>query len=673
MRSSNKFAKEYCFLFFIAIITLVAFIFRVLCCFWGKPLQLHPDEKATVKWAIDMLQRHSWEAHIYDRPDHFEIKCDAILFTIVSWIKYHKPAYEAFEEHKMAFYMLARFYTTLFGTVLIPLSSMYVGCLVKAIDDKYKKLIQLITAVLIAFSSIFVQHSAYATPDIVLTFWVLLFSYGMMRYCEDGNKRYLFMCIIIIGIGVTIKYPAAILCIPLAIMVIYRAYFIDNRLFDIVKYGFISIGIIFLTIFVLAPNLITDINAVYVNFVEEARPNHLGADGLGFSGNLKYYLQCILSTIGSITILPFAFGLIYIFTHKSRKWLSLLVGLIYWICISVLSLHWLRWGIPIYQFYIIIVAIGIIEIMMVVERFIGKHRIVAYIGRSVAGIFTIMILLNVILSGMSIVKFSLLPDTRLVAQKFLDENGITTENTLYEGYTPFAPSSAKKQVNAFIATEEGVKVGIQNATKKYFLMSNSFKGRYLAEPDRYSEQCAIYNGLEETYEIIYREGADGNYELSENILDNIINSWKYLTGKQTATGNIITVYDMNPKYLTVQTNDGQYLSAISEENGAGILLSDEAYQWVKYDDRNEMYTLLSGQSGLALDVIDGNFSSEGKLQLWSASGDVQQQWYIVKEDNFYYFIGANNMALTYEGNSVMLSEYTKNKNQKWYIREDNKK
>lgn len=622
MKKNNEFIRKYWIVFAIVMVTFVVFVFRVLCCFWGKPLQLHSDEKATVDWAIDMLQRHSWEAHIYDRPDHFEIKCDAILFTIVSWIRYHKPAYEAFEDHKMAFYMLARFYTALFGTALIPLSSIYVCNLVKGIADKYKKLIQLITAVLIAFSTIFVQHSAYATPDIVLTFFVMLFAYGMMRYCEDGNKRYLFMCIIIIGIGVTIKYPAAILCIPLAVMIIYRACFIENRPFDIIRYGFISIGVIFLTIFVLAPNLITDINSVYVNFVEEARPNHLGADGLGFSGNLKFYLKSIAFNIGTVTIVPFAAGLIFIFTHRGRKLFSLLVGLIYWICMSVLSLHWLRWGIPMYLFYIIIVAMGIAAMMMATDRFIGRYNVVsAYVGKSVVGIFISLIMVNVVLSGLSIVKYSLLPTMRSESQKFLDENGITLDNTLYEGSTPFAPASGQRQVQAFIATEEGVKVGIQNATKEYFLMSDNFKNRYLAEPDRYPEQCAIYNGLEEAYEIIYREDADGNYKVDKNILKNIVNSCRYLTGNQTTTGDTITVYDMNPKYLAVQTKEGQYLSAFSEEDGAEIQLSDEAYFWVNYENQNKMYTLLSGQSGLALDVTDGIFSSE-------YTKNENQKWYI---------------------------------------------
>ena len=81
------------------VLTIAALIMRILGCFWGLPLQLHPDEPATVDYAIEMLSRHSWMAQSFDRPDHFEIKCDAILFTLFSWLRYHQSAYTAFQSH----------------------------------------------------------------------------------------------------------------------------------------------------------------------------------------------------------------------------------------------------------------------------------------------------------------------------------------------------------------------------------------------------------------------------------------------------------------------------------------------------------------------------------------------------------------------------------------------
>lgn len=207
----------------IVLITVVGFYARLKCCYWGKPFQLHPDEPVVVDSAIDMLERHSWIANSYNRPDQIEIKCDAILFELVSRVLYHKPTYEIFQVNQMPFYLIARFLTAIFGTLLIPLSALFVGEIARGQKLKYGNLIQLFTAILIAFLSVFVTQSAYATPDIVLTFFVVFFSLNMLYYVEYGRLINCICCALTIGISITIKYPGAILCVPFALMVVYRS------------------------------------------------------------------------------------------------------------------------------------------------------------------------------------------------------------------------------------------------------------------------------------------------------------------------------------------------------------------------------------------------------------------------------------------------------------------
>lgn len=670
MKTEKKsFIRKYWFVMAAVLITITGFVLRVICCFWGKPLQLHPDEGATVDYVIEMLKRHSWEAQTFDRPDHFEIKCDAIIFTVVSWIKYHKPAYEAFEEHKMAFYMLARFYTTLFGTALIPLVGVFSRKLTGFLKEQYKNFVGLLAMVMVAFSTIFVQHSAYATPDIVLTFFIVLFAAGFLAYVDSGSKKALFLNMVIIGIGVTIKYPAAILCIPLAIMVIYRACAVDKKPSDIPKYALISMGLILFTVFVLAPNLITDITAVYKNFIEEARPTHLGADGFGFAGNLKYYFSTIMSNLGTVTMIPFILGLVTVVFHRSKEWMSLLVGLIYCVCMSALSLHWLRWGIPMYPFYIIVMAAGIGGTLQFFEERLVSHEKMKLAGVTVVAAFSILLMTNVVASGLSITKYSSLPDMRYVAMEYCTEKGITTENSLYEGYTPLAPSLVKKQVASFSMTDEGVKVNVDHGTKQYFVMSDSFKNRYFAEPDRYPDQCAIYGGLDSAYEMIYKESGNGNYGVHNSILKNLIHSIKYLAGNQTTTGDTITVYDLHPTRLTIQNESGRYLSSPSEEQGTGLQLSHDPYSWTLYEDQYNVYTFLSSASGMAIDVAEGNFAKDTIVGLGDPTGEIAQQWsMVVSEDgDACYIVCDHNMALTEINDSIYLEEYTQADNQRWKI------
>lgn len=667
MLAKENFFQKNGMYFLIGTITLVALIMRVKCCFWGSPMQLHTDESAIVDWTIEMLERHSWEAHFYDRPDHFEMKCNAVFFSIVSWVKYHKPAYEAFTEHKMTFYILARLYTTMFGTALVPLISVFAGKLVKTMEQKYRRIVQLCAAVLVAFPSIFVQHSALATPDIVLTFFVVLFACRMIDYLENGNRKYLYLCTIITGVGITIKYPAAILCLLLAGMVIYRACLVEKQPKNIIKYGFLCAGIVFFVIFVIAPNLITDISTVCTNIIEEARPTHLGSDGLGFVGNMIYYIKAITSKIGLITSLLFVSGLIYMFIHRSSRWLSLSVGLIYWICISSLSLHWLRWGFPIYPFYMVVTAVGAGGIFCAIDKYLKIKKVWYYVGKSAVKVCMGFIMLSTILSGFCMVKYCSLPDTRALALEYMEQNGITEKDSYYEGYTPFALSDPYSRVNGFTKTKDGVKVKIVHGAKQYFIMSDFFKKRYLEEPERYPDECAIYNSLGDSYKKIYEKRADGNYETSSVVLKNIVNSWKYLRGNQTSSGNTITIYDLNPTVLTLQNLSGNYLSAVNDEQGIYIQTSEEPYQWILYEDEGGSDTLLSSYSGLALDFDGADLHNGTKLELREATGETAQQWTIERDGKWSYLVNNENKALTYGEEGIYLSDYTKVDNQRWII------
>lgn len=179
------------------VLTIAALIMRILGCFWGLPLQLHPDEPATVDYAIEMLSRHSWMAQSFDRPDHFEIKC-----------------------------------------------------------------------------------------DVILCFFVLLFTWMLFGYLESGKSRYIYFAAAVIGVCITIKYNGAILCLPLALAVIYRSVR-EKCGRDILRLGILSVLLVVGTVFVIAPNLFLDYKVVIANILREARPNHLGADGLSFSGNSK--------------------------------------------------------------------------------------------------------------------------------------------------------------------------------------------------------------------------------------------------------------------------------------------------------------------------------------------------------------------------------------------------
>ncbi|MBP5383866.1 MAG: glycosyltransferase family 39 protein [Lachnospiraceae bacterium] len=493
---------------------------------------------------MELLARHSYEVSTYNRPDHFEIKCDAVIFTFYSLLRYHTLPYKIASEHKMEFYVLARLLTTVFGTALIPLCVAYIGLLLNEQRKMLIRLSQLFTAFFVAFSAIFVQHSAYATPDIVLTFFVILFAYYQAKYLDDGNRKNLIRCAIITGIGITIKYPAALLCIAIAATVVIRAITTDKKPIMIIRYGLLSVFVVGLTIFVLAPNLFTNIYQVYVHIIKESGGSNLGAGGLGIAGNFIFYCTTLLDDLGLIVAPFFIIGLIYIIRLRGLRHLSLLTGLLFWICMSALSLHWVRWGIPFYPFYHIVAAIG----MSACIQWFASHK-ASKNTQFIAGILTksiiFLIMLNTVLCGLCITKFSTLPDLRYSTREDLEKNGIRIDNTLYEAYTPFAPTDGDNLISMMSVSQDNstLTISSKGEKKEYLMISGITKKRVLSDNVKHPNLISVYRWLDQHGRIVYQALSDGDYQTDMSICKNIINSIRYLVTKHQTTGGSVLVYE----------------------------------------------------------------------------------------------------------------------------------
>lgn len=415
------------------ILLTIGAIIRILSCYYGYPYLdlVHPDEHTIVDGAINMISNHSYIAYTYNRPDQFEVKCNVILFQIFSYIKYHMCAHHIINlEPKETFYFIARLYTAFFGVMTIILMYKFV--------EKIKPEAKIIAAALVTFFPIFVRHSAYATPDVVLAFFVLLVAYYGILYLENGSIKYLVLMCIATGIGITVKYPCAIMCIYIAIVICIQ-YFNRNQTkknySDIIRLGIFSIIIILITCFILSPNLFIKLSKTISALRFEARSTHPGMDGLGFLGNLKYYITTFLNCAGYEALICMLAGVFFFLKNKRKYVYYILPGLIFWVCISVLPRHMERWGTPIYIFFIALIAIGI-SYLFDLAKLSQKLWI-----KSTVAILALIVILNSTLSGILLAQYNFSKHTVAIAAQYAEDNGITKQNTLYDRYTIFRPLS----------------------------------------------------------------------------------------------------------------------------------------------------------------------------------------------------------------------------------------
>lgn len=522
--------------FWIATITIVGLGIRVIYCFWGFPYRLHPDEPAVVESAIDMLSRNSWEADAYNRPDQFEIKCCAILFYFLSRIYYNLPVTEAFTNHNIAFYIVARLFTTVSGATMIPITCG----LVREVFDNAPiniKRIQIISALFIAFSPTLVLHSSYSTPDIPLSMLVMAFSIFLIRYLKTGKSKWMLLCSIITGLAISTKYTGAIMCVFIAIMVIYRA-IVEHRLTNIVRYASVCIMIVLLTVFVVAPNLFTNIGKTVHTILLEARSEHLGADGIGFWGNMWFYLKIMLQNTGILGIIPCGVCIWKLLRCPRIEYLGLFVGGAWWICVSALSLHWIRWNVPAVSYYFVLVAAGIVFMW-------ESHK-------KITNMLMIFVLLNLCMLELGQTKNILCTDARLVAYDYCKENGIQKGECLSEGYSPFEMASPFTIWRNFEVHDNRLYLTNDDYSEcKYLIISSNYWNRYASEPQKYREALLVYNNLESSYKLIYHLEADNLYvgnDTNGNFsiwgLRNIIDSIRYLLRNVMATGSDIYIYEM---------------------------------------------------------------------------------------------------------------------------------
>ena len=659
----KKETKSRRILWILIFVTVLGGILRCIYCFRGYPYQLHPDEHTIVNNAIDMLSRHSWEAYVYNRPDQFEIKCNAFLFHIFSWLHYHVPAYEGFELNSGIFYVIARLYTTLFGTAMIPLMYLTVGKILKK-DSISKQNVQLFAAAMIAFSPLFIEHSAYATPDIVLTFFILLTAYISAEYLETGKRWTIYAIALITGICITIKYPAAIVCSYIAFIVIYKCIKDKKGFKEIFILGMSSILIILAAIFVIAPNLYTDFGNVVSTFITEARPNHIGQDGLGFFGNMRFYFKTILESMGILSGPLFLAGCGFLIKNRKASHFPLLISGIYWVCLSVLSLFWVRWGVPMFLTYIILVSIGLVWIWDLLQKQ-DKGRYLV----TIPAVLMALLITNNLVTGIKITKWSTVKDTRIVAMDYCEENGVTAENSIYEGYTPLAPDAGPgAQFIAFQMEEDGIKPQERYIAKKYLVISSSYKKRYLNEADHYPEIAAVYQEIDKQYPLIYSIDSE-DYKASPWEIPNILYGFQYIFAENGPTGLPIYVYDLEPDYYTIKSyEDQKYLSANGVEDGAKVMISEETYHWSIYEDEKGQ-SLISEAANRALDVTDGILEEDTNLQLWTVTGGEAQKWEIQEEDGFCFLVTKNQLAVTRNGEHISLQPFTGAEEQKWIIEE----
>ncbi len=472
-------------------ILLVAAALRLVGATFGFPHLLHPDEFAVVDAVVVMAERNSFEPPWSYRPDHVEMKVDYGVFALFAWLK-GTTIEAAFAEHQVQFYLLARLVTAAFGVATVLLAYL--------VGARWSRKAGLVAAALFAVFPPFVLHAHYATPDVPLTFAVMLLVLALSRYAVSTSWRSLLLACFAVALATGIKYPGAVGTLTIAAVVTVAAVR-DRQWRRFVLHGIGSVVATAAFLFAISPTLFLEFSEVRAQIRVQAEGDRLGHPDHGFFGNLFFYVTEFLGPAGVVLSLLAVAGLVMVVRHRRLDTLPWFAGVPVWVSLSTLPMTWERWALPMWVTPLLLAAVGLTGLL---DK-LGRPRL-RLISAAAVSLVAAHLVLGAVAADASLVA----RDTRLEARAWADDHGVTAEQSAYEGYTPFLMGAYQQFTDQVVDDGDGFTFLTQDdSPARYVVVSDFMYARTLADPENNVREVAIYRFVfENLHEIATFHGHD---------------------------------------------------------------------------------------------------------------------------------------------------------------------
>ena len=475
---------------------------------------LHPDEGDIIEPAVRVASLENLDPGVYNRPNHISIYLNALNFKFFSiarslFFKIRGDVDEIFMTDPEPYVYISRLLTVCLGTLMI-LSMFLLGREVGG--DR----VGLLASSFTAFFPSFVHHSHYATPDIPLAFFISMTALFTCKFMKSKKIKFLFLACLFCGIATAEKYPGILSASLIFFGIVFSLW---PKKVDIFKFGVIAFAAYILSLFIASPFLFINYKRVLHSLALESSPYHLGAAGLGWYGNLVYYLNTLSNNMGMLLWLFFLIGILLLFIkfrefRRVKHYLAVsLFGLVYWVLLSRVALHWERWAVPMYIIPIIVASVGFSTLSILLKK--NKLR-----GDSILIILFVILISSLFFRGLfQSINFNT-QDTRVVSRQWIDEILPVDAIVAADAYTPIKPgccgSVAEKSLEEF--KRDGV---------EFIIVSSAIYRRFYDERYRYYEEVKFYNQLFQEEKLV-RSFRARSIELGHNDLEAIFRGIKEL-------------------------------------------------------------------------------------------------------------------------------------------------
>lgn len=242
------------------------------------------------------------------------------------------------------------------------------------------------------------------------------------------------------------------------------------------------------------PYFLLDLGTVLKNVAHEARDEHLGADGLGFLGNLGWYATSALpATMPHAALALAAIEIVRAAWRRDLRVLLVVLAIAtFLLAISTASLHWQRWLIQILPLGALLAAGALLALVRAVA---SRLRLGA---APTAVLAVVAVLLLTSSPAATYVRVALAqgePSTRVAAREWMIANLPAGSRIASDFYAaPLHDSPLHTDVAFSLATDRTLE-DYRALGYDYLVVSDAIYGRFRREPRRYAKEVAFYAEL----------------------------------------------------------------------------------------------------------------------------------------------------------------------------------
>ncbi|MDZ7839836.1 MAG: glycosyltransferase family 39 protein [Gammaproteobacteria bacterium] len=414
----------------LAIIVLGWFIVCVPGLLYGLPQLLDADEEIFVHHAYKMLRPPYWDPGWYGAPASTLMDILAPLYAVVLLAG---KTFGGIDSVYLSFHQNMDVYVLL-GRGVTALALLGAACALYLYARTFLSAVPALAAALVfLFAPEVVSHGQIVRMDVFMILFLVLVLHFSNRIAYRAEPRHFVLAGLALGAAVTSKYPGlvGVVAIVLAAGMAWR----DGTLNIRQAAGYLSLCAVssLAAAFVLGPYLFLNMGEMLSDVIYEARSTHLSATSTGFISNLGFYLfSAIPAIVGSVAGIVGGIGLLEGTLRRPGKEVILVsvFGLCFLLFISMLSLQWVRWGLP----FAVVIAVGT---GVVVQSLSRSFRVSGGKGCTAAALTALIIVApGAVQSGKVTYLKAANQDTRIAAAEWIESNVPRGARVAVETYAP---------------------------------------------------------------------------------------------------------------------------------------------------------------------------------------------------------------------------------------------